>query len=50
MLHTVAVASSLTVGHVALYAAFFAAVEIACTVFIVGYAWRWSDVASGSVA
>ena len=50
VLHTVAVTSSLTVGSVALYSAFFAVVEIACTVFIVGYAWRWADVAPRSVA
>lgn len=36
-------AGSLTVGHLTSYSAFFAAVEIGCTVGIVGYAWRWVE-------
>lgn len=44
---TLAVASSLLVGHVALYYAFFASIEIACTCLIVGYAWRWKGEGSG---
>ena len=32
---------SLMLGRPTIYYAFFSAVEIACTVFIVVYAWRW---------
>lgn len=42
-IHTVAVALSLVLGGgaPALYYLFFAAIEIACTLFIMWYAWRW---------
>jgi uncharacterized membrane protein len=46
VLNTLVAAGSLTVGHLALYYAFFAAVEIGCTVLIVGYAWRWVEPAA----
>ena len=50
-LNTLAVAGSLTVGHLTSYSAFFAAVEIGCTIGIVGYAWRWVEPATrGDVA
>lgn len=41
--HTVAVALSVFVagGIPALYYLFFATIEVACTVFIIWYAWRW---------
>jgi Family of unknown function (DUF6326) len=42
VLHTTAVAWSLSEGQIDLFYAFFSAVEIACTVFIVWYAWTWS--------
>ena len=35
---------SLFVGSLAMYYAFFSIIEIACTLFIVWYAWRWQDV------
>ena len=38
---TVAVAASLTVTTPTMYYAFFCCIEIACTAFIVWYAWRW---------
>ena len=41
VIHTVAVSSSMFVGTPALYYIFFAAIEIACTLFIVWYAWTW---------
>src|SRR6478672_3977502 len=31
------------------YYAFFSAIEIACTAFIVGYAWKWSNPAGNPV-
>jgi hypothetical protein len=40
--HTALVAWSLTGGAVNLFYGFFATIEIACTVFIVWYAWRWA--------
>jgi hypothetical protein len=42
-IHTTAVALSLVLGGgtPTLYYLFFATIEIACTVFIVWYAWRW---------
>ena len=50
VLHTVAVASSLMVGSVAIYYAFFATVEIACTLVIVTYAWRWRPASPATSA
>ncbi len=41
VIHTVAVPSSMFVGTPALYYIFFASIEIACTLFIVWYAWTW---------
>jgi hypothetical protein len=38
---TAAVGASLLVGSPNMHYAFFATVEIACTLFIVGYAWTW---------
>jgi len=44
VLHTAAVFGSLFVGTgPALYYLFFAVIEIACTAFIVWYAWRWKE-------
>lgn len=42
-IHTVAVALSVFAagGTPAVYYLLFAAIEVACTAFIVGYAWRW---------
>ena len=42
-IHTAAVALSVFVagGTPALYYLFFATIEVACTVFIIWYAWRW---------
>jgi predicted membrane protein len=45
--HTVFVAGSLFVGTTNLFNAFFATIEIACTLFIVWYAWTWSRTESG---
>jgi hypothetical protein len=41
VLHTVFVAATMARGVPPLYYVFFAAIEIACTVFIVWYAWSW---------
>jgi hypothetical protein len=41
VLHTAAVSWTLFSGKPAPYYIFFAALEIACTVFIVWYAWHW---------
>jgi hypothetical protein len=41
VLHTAAVSWSLFGGMPAPYYMFFAAMEIACTLFIVWYAWKW---------
>ncbi len=41
IIHTAAVFLSLFVGTPALYYIFFATIEIACTLFIVWYAWKW---------
>ena len=38
---TVVQIASLFVGSLTMYYAFFSAIEIACTSFIVWYAWRW---------
>jgi hypothetical protein len=44
ILHTAAVTWSLFGGTVPnLFNIFFSVIEIACTLFIVGYAWRWPD-------
>lgn len=42
-IHTIAVALSVLAGGgtPALYYVFFATIEVACTVFIMWYAWRW---------
>ena len=39
--HTLFVAATMSAGVPPLYYMFFAAVEIACTAFIIWYAWRW---------
>ncbi|HSL70114.1 MAG TPA: DUF6326 family protein [Longimicrobiales bacterium] len=46
-IHTAAVALSVVAGEgtPALYYVFFAIIEIACTVFIIWYAWRWKPTA-----
>lgn len=41
IIHSAAVFLSLFVGTPAMYYAFLAAIEIACTLFIVWYAWKW---------
>jgi hypothetical protein len=41
LLHTAAVSWSLSEGAIDLFYAFFATIEIACTLFIVWYAWTW---------
>lgn len=41
IIHTAAVSLSLFVGTPALYYVFFATIEIACTLFIIWYAWKW---------
>jgi hypothetical protein len=41
VLHTAAVAWSLSGGDVNVFYVFFAVIEIACTLFIVWYAWTW---------
>ena len=40
---TVVLTLTLFVAVPALYYAFFSAIEIACTAFIVGYAWKWRN-------
>src|SRR6476661_5560049 len=40
---TVALTLTLFVAVPTLYYAFFSAIEIACTAFIVGYAWKWRN-------
>jgi MFS family permease len=42
-IHTAAVSLSMFVGTPAPYYIFFGTIEIACTAFIVWYAWRWVD-------
>jgi hypothetical protein len=44
VIHTAAVSLSLATATPSLFYAFFAAAEIACTLFIVGYAWTWAHV------
>ena len=46
--HTVFVAWSLTGQSPTLFYAFFATIEIACTLFIVRYAWRWRSPKASS--
>jgi Family of unknown function (DUF6326) len=41
VLHTAAVSWSLSGGAIDVFYAFFATIEIACTLFIVWYAWTW---------
>jgi len=41
VIHTAAVFLSMFVGTPALYYIFFGTIEIACTLFIVWYAWTW---------
>jgi hypothetical protein len=41
IIHTAAVSWSLSVSTPAPYSIFFASIEIACTLFIIWYAWRW---------
>ena len=40
---TVVQIASLLVGSPTLYYVFFSVIEIACTAFIVSYAWRWAE-------
>jgi hypothetical protein len=46
IIHTVLVAWSLTMATPTLFYAFFATIEIACTLFIIWYAWTWRPSAS----
>jgi hypothetical protein len=41
VIHTTLVSWSLSVGMQPAFYIFFASIEIACTLFIVWYAWRW---------
>lgn len=41
-LKTLVVLGSLFVGKATIYYVFFATIEMACTAFIVGLAWRWA--------
>ncbi len=41
VIHTASVAASLFSGTQALFYVFFAAIEIACTLIIIWYAWTW---------
>jgi hypothetical protein len=41
VIHTALVSWSLSVGTPTLFYVFFAAIEIACTLFIVWFAWTW---------
>jgi hypothetical protein len=41
VIHTALVSWSLSVGTPSLFYVFFAAIEIACTLFIIWYAWTW---------
>ena len=52
VIHTAAVALSLVLGGgtPTLYYLFFATIEIACTVFIVWYAWRWKPATAPTSA
>lgn len=43
LFHTVYVAWSMAGDTPTLYYAFFAAIEIACTLFIAWYAWKWHN-------
>lgn len=45
LLHTGSVVWSLTGGSVNVFYVFFATIEIACTLFIVWYAWSWRSPA-----
>ena len=46
IIHTALVAWSLSVATPTLFYAFFATMEIACTLFIIWYAWTWRPSAS----
>jgi hypothetical protein len=48
LFHTMFVAWSLTGQPATLFYAFFATIEIACTLFIVGYAWKWRGPSASS--
>jgi hypothetical protein len=43
VVHTAAVFASLFAGNLTLFYIFFATIEIACTLFIIGYAWKWAN-------
>ncbi len=47
VIHTASVASSLFTGTQNLFYIFFATIEMACTLFIVWYAWTWPRPESG---
>jgi TRAP-type C4-dicarboxylate transport system permease small subunit len=49
VLHTAAVAWTLSGGTPAPYYIFFAAIEIACTLFIIWYAWKWRSPESHTI-
>jgi hypothetical protein len=50
-IHTAAVALSVLAGGgtPALYYVFFATIEVACTLFIMWYAWRWKPATASDV-
>jgi hypothetical protein len=43
VLHVAVLVFSLTAGSVTFFYAFFAAIEIATLLFVVGYAWTWRE-------
>ena len=51
VIHTAAVALSLVLGGgtPTLYYLFFATIEIACTVFIIWYPWRWKPATAPAI-
>ncbi|MEW5814492.1 MAG: DUF6326 family protein [Spirochaetota bacterium] len=50
VIHTAAVSLSMFVGTPTLYYVFFAAIEIACTLLIVWYAWKWKPEAALAIS
>jgi poly(A) polymerase Pap1 len=47
--HTGLVIWSLTVATPLPFSAFFSSIEIVCTLFIIGYAWKWTNPDTQSV-
>jgi hypothetical protein len=46
-LHTIAVLASTLVGTPPIYYLFFITIEVACTLFIIWYAWTWKNGEEG---